>query len=263
MRWPPWSSPPDNDIERAKKAAVSSWSSPILPTDWSHYASPEVLIPTAILTSTILVSTRLYRSYLRRIPGATRISTSFWRKRSLFGTVTSVGDGDGFRLFHTPGGRLAGWGWAPNRTIPKGKALKDNTISIRLAGIDAPELSHFGRPAQPGAQEALDWLTLYVHHRRVRAYIYKKDQYDRAVATAYVRRGLLRRDVGLQMLKKGLATVYEAKSGAEFGDLEEKYRSAEEKAKRKGLGIWRVKKGFESPRDYKTRMGQTDAGGNT
>ncbi|MCJ1477545.1 putative endonuclease lcl3 [Lambiella insularis] len=261
MWWPPWSSSlseslTPSDPPSPPKKSSSSWSSPSPPNHWTHYTTPEVLIPTAILTSTILISTRLYKLYLRRIPGATTISTSFWRKRSLFGTVTSVGDGDGLRLFHTPGGRLAGWGWMPGRAIPKGKALKDNTISIRLAGIDAPEGAHFGKPAQPGAQEAFDWLTAYVNHKRVRAYIYKKDQYDRAVATVYVRRWLLRRDVGLQMLKKGLATVYEAKSGAEFGDLEDKYRRAEGWAKLREKGIWAPSKTkFESPREYKSRTG--------
>ena len=122
--------------------------------------------------------------------------------------------------------------------------------------MDAPELAHFGRPSQPFSQDALDWLTKYIMHRRVRAYIYKKDQYDRAVATVYVRRWLLRRDVGLQMLRMGLATVYEAKAGAEFGELEGKYRSAEQWAKLKRKGMWGgSQKDFESPRDYKTRMG--------
>jgi endonuclease YncB( thermonuclease family) len=94
----------------------------------------------------------------------------------------------------------------------------------------------------------------------VRAYIYKRDQYDRVVATVYVRRGLLRRDVGLQMLKSGMATVYEAKSGAEFGTLEAKYRRAEWWAKTRRKGMWAGKKAdFESPRDYKTRMGLWDA----
>ena len=59
------------------------------------------------------------------------------------------------------------------------------------------------------------------------------------------------------MLKRGLATVYEAKSGAEFGELENKYRSAEKWAKMKRTGMWSGnKKDFESPREYKTRMGQ-------
>lgn len=59
------------------------------------------------------------------------------------------------------------------------------------------------------------------------------------------------------MLKLGLATVYEAKSGAEFGvGLEEKYRKAEWWAKLRKRGMWAGKmKDFESPREYKTRHG--------
>lgn len=57
------------------------------------------------------------------------------------------------------------------------------------------------------------------------------------------------------MLRMGLATVYEAKSGAEFGDLEGKYRKAESWAKLKRKGMWGGrKKDYESPRDYKSRM---------
>ena len=129
---------------------------------------------------------------------------------------------------------------------------------MRIAGVDAPEGAHFGRPAQPGAQEALDWLTSYILHRRVRTYVFRKDQYDRAVGSVYVRRWLLRKDVGLEMLKRGLATVYEAKTGSEFGKLEARYRSAEQTARRKRKGIWAAKgKDFESPREYKTRVGSS------
>lgn len=60
--------------------------------------------------------------------------------------------------------------------------------------------------------------------------------------------------MGKEMLKAGLATVYEAKMGAEFGDFEGKYRKTEEVAKRKKLGMWSGKaKDYESPRDYKIR----------
>jgi len=56
------------------------------------------------------------------------------------------------------------------------------------------------------------------------------------------------------MLKAGMATVYEAKMGAEFGDFEEKYRKIEELAKKKQRGMWSSKaEDYESPRDYKTR----------
>lgn len=70
---------------------------------------------------------QLYANYLRRIPGAVYVRQSFFRNRSLFGRVTSVGDGDGFHMFHTPGGRATGWGWF--RGVPeKRKDLKDRTV---------------------------------------------------------------------------------------------------------------------------------------
>lgn len=81
----------------------------------------------------------------------------------------------------------------------------------------------------------------------------------------FIRRGLnpFRKDVGLEMLKKGLATVYEAKSGAEFGGFEDQYKQAQEDAKQRKVGMW-SKPGIlarfmgkasqlETPREYKTR----------
>lgn len=71
------------------------------------------------------------------------------------------------------------------------------------------------------------------------------------------------------MLKVGLATVYEAKSGAEFGTSEHKYRAAEEKAKAQKVGMWAKPtllqklsggntKAPESPREYKARHAAAD-----
>lgn len=145
--------------------------------------------------------------------------------------------------------------------VDRERPLTIGQISIRLAGIDAPELPHFGRPAQPYAQEALEWLTGYIRNRNVRAYIYKRDQYDRIVATVYVRRWFLfRRNVGLELVKRGLATTYEAKSGAEFGGLKKVYEKAEATAKRKRVGMWSIDpKKFESPREYKAKWAKQDA----
>lgn len=66
------------------------------------------------------------------------------------------------------------------------------------------------------------------------------------------------------MLKRGLATIYEAKTGAEFGgeEMERKYRKAELQAKTRGKGLWKDyhRKGaeWESPREYKRRMGMME-----
>lgn len=70
--------------------------------------------------------------------------------------------------------------------------------------------------------------------------------------------------MGLEMLKAGLATVYEAKTGSEFGTSEEQYRAAEAKAKAQKVGMWAKPtlrqrlgggsaKAQESPREYKAR----------
>lgn len=110
----------------------------------------------------------------------------------------------------------------------------------------------------------------------MRVVIYRRDQYERVVGTVYVRRWLFfRTDIGLEMLHRGLATSYEAKSGAEFGGeaMEEKYLAAEAEAKKKTVGLWSAmggknktwfglgtgkkqpsKQPFETPREYKDRM---------
>ncbi|KAL8834059.1 MAG: hypothetical protein Q9170_003951 [Blastenia crenularia] len=250
MRWP-WSSSSQKSDENPPPPLTDA----LRESSWDHYRDPRNLIPVVLLTTITLSLAAFYRSYLRRVPQAINIGSNFWHRRSLFGRVTSVGDADNFRLFHTPGGRLAGWEILPWRKVPgKSKELKEKTIHIRLAGIDAPEMAHFGKPAQPFSKEAFEFLNSYILHRRVRAYVYRRDQYDRAVATVYIRKWFLRRDVGLQMLKRGLAGVYEAKSGAEFGKLEEKYRRTEKWARGKRKGMWSGDmKRFESPRDYKTR----------
>lgn len=213
---------------------------------------------------------RLYKTYLRRIPTVSYLKPGFFRRRNFYGYVTRVGDGDNFHFFHTPGGTMMGWGWMPRRRVKnmmERAAKKGKTLHVRLAGVDAPEMAHFGRPAQPYSKEALDWLKDSVLHKYVRVYPYRPDQYGRVVCSVYRRKLLFfRSDVGLNMLKCGLATVYEAKFGSEFGNKEEEYRAAEEKAKQKNIGLWQQpglmarilgKKGsFESPRDYKTRMTQ-------
>lgn len=128
MRWPPWSKASSKDPDEELPVR---WIESLNATDWTHYTDPRTVIPTILLTATALLSARFYRTYLRRIPQAVSIQPGFWRRRSLLGKVTSVGDGDNFRLFHTPGGRLLGWGWMPGRKIPeKGKELKDQTVRL-------------------------------------------------------------------------------------------------------------------------------------
>ncbi|KAF2013302.1 SNase-domain-containing protein [Aaosphaeria arxii CBS 175.79] len=267
MRWP-WSGD-DNDKTRSEP---SSWADLLDTSKWSWdtFTGPGALVPSIVFTVTSLSALRIYKSYLRRIPSVNHIKPDYFRRRSLFGQVSSVGDADNFRLFHTPGGRLSGWGWLPWKRVPTTReGLTNKTIHIRIAGVDAPELAHWGREAQPFSKEAYDWLTQYIHNRRVRAYIYRRDQYGRVVAQVFIRKWFVQKDVGLEMLKQGLATVYEAKTGSEFGKSEQIYRDAEQKAKANHVGMWskpsllgRLRgesaKAPESPREYKSRHNAAD-----
>lgn len=131
---PPSSSPPipaPPPPPPPKKARPVSWNDSLNATDWAHYAEPRNWIPTAIAVVAALGLHQFYRSYLRRLPGTGHVSPGYFRKRSLLGKVTSVGDGDNFHLFHTPGGRLAGWGWL--RKVPVGrKEVRGRTVSYSL-----------------------------------------------------------------------------------------------------------------------------------
>ena len=51
-----------------------------------------------------------------------------------------------------------------------------------MAGMDAPEAAHFGRPAQPYAAESLAWLKSKLEGRTVYCQVVLRDQYQRLVS---------------------------------------------------------------------------------
>lgn len=206
---------------------------------------------------TVIGGYSLYTKYFRRIKRAIDIPTTFFRNRWIYGKVTSVGDGDNFHLYHLPGGVLSGWGWL--RKVPeinKFRELKGETIAVRICGADAPERSHFGKPAQPFSEDALQWLRQYILGRWIYVKPLHLDQYQRVVGKVLVLKWTGFKDVSEEMIKKGLATVYEAKAGAEFDGKEAIYRKQQYKAQKHKIGMWSTdKKNFLTPREYKNKFG--------
>ncbi|PWZ01909.1 SNase-domain-containing protein [Testicularia cyperi] len=228
------------------------------------------------------VSALLWWRYFRRIPTAEYMTPAVLKYRKvLVGRVVNVGDADGFRFHHTPGPPLLRdwlWPWPPRSPKTKGRrVLVKETISVRLAGVDAPESGHFGKPAQPFSQEAKQFLVQTVHpdtqpgelaNKTVWLYPSHVDQYKRLVATPYVWHFpyvLGKSNVSLMMVQKGLATVYRA-AGADYGQATwwaklwrksttgfSALERAETKAKRQRTGMWSQGKKFESPEEYKRR----------
>ncbi|ODQ66333.1 putative endonuclease LCL3 [Nadsonia fulvescens var. elongata DSM 6958] len=195
----------------------------------------------------------IYRTYLARIVTSRDLPASFLRRKSLLGHVVKVGDGDNFRLFHTPGGYWAGWGWL--RAVPRinQRGVGRQTLHIRLNGVDAPECAHFGNPAQPYSTEALNWLRSYLLGKRVRVKPLVEDQYGRTVASVKVWKWNGRRDVSTEMVRRGWAVVYEGKMNAEFEGKQAKLLKLEAEARRRKWGMWATGKG-ESPGEYKKRV---------
>lgn len=247
--------------------------SPASPDSSSTWTTTQV-IQLGLGIGALYASYKGYKRFLRRIPNIDHVKPNVYRKRSMYGYVTRVGDGDNFRFYHTPCGRFAGWGWLPGR-IPQQLTkpeLVDNTLHVRVAGVDAPECAHFGRKEQPFGPEAMAWLGDTVEGRYVRVWPHSRDRFDRIVSTVAVRLPwrLWRSDLGLRMIQSGCATVYEAKTGSEFGGKEEQYREAEKQARNRKVGMWKqagiVGKilgqttEVETPRAYKTRMNKEESG---
>ncbi|KAI8073330.1 hypothetical protein BC940DRAFT_291086 [Gongronella butleri] len=203
------------------KEKQDEWLDEAVKQYWRPVAACLVAVPTLYMVYGTLVG--------RRFATAAHIPPDVFAKRTVLrGKVVSVGDSDNFRLYHTPG---IGWGWL--RHVPTTrKQLRDQTIPIRIAGVDAPEGAHFGMPKQPFYDESKQLLTDMVQGRYVRVQLLARDQYTRAVAMAYVRRPpfFRKKNVSEEMLKHGMASMYVAK-GAQYADQLHKLEKAEARAK--------------------------------
>lgn len=132
---------------------------------------------------------------------------------------------------------------------------KNETINVRLAGIDAPEMGHFGGVPQPYAEEAKQWLTKYTEGHRVTIQPHRLDHYSRMVATVWVRHWFLFwKNVSLEMVRAGYATVY-VSAGAEYGGIKEMLQKAEIVAKKRKIGMWKqASTDYISPAIYKKQL---------
>ncbi|KAG0293884.1 putative endonuclease lcl3 [Linnemannia gamsii] len=235
--------------ETALKAAAKDLDLPPLPVPITIPASMEPYLIASAIFGVATTAVLFYRRNLRRIPSSAYLTPNMLKgKRVLKGKVTSVGDSDNFRFYHTPGGIWAGWGWL--RHVPS--ALKDQTLHIRLAGVDAPEGAHFGMPAQPFSAESLAWLRKELLGKTVTVQPYAKDRYERVVSMAWYP-GFLpffpKKNVSKELLKVGYGQIYR-QAGFQYGGLLKEFEKIENKAKKNKIGIW-SQKNMVSAADHK------------
>ncbi|KAJ2801675.1 putative endonuclease lcl3 [Coemansia furcata] len=193
-----------------------------------------------------LLAFGVYRMFSRYQTSADISERAIKAQERFHGYVIDVSDGDTLRVYHTPF-----WRWFG--AVPeKKRGLTKYTISVRLSAVDAPEVAHFGKPAQPLSAEAKEHLARQVLGKRVSVKPLARDQYGRLVASVTYRRVLgPRRDAAHEMLRAGLATIYRGGNAQYDGQLP-RLEALEAAAKRAKKGIWGLK-GFESPADYKRR----------
>jgi endonuclease YncB( thermonuclease family) len=152
--------------------------------------------------------------------------------------------------------------------------LSQCTISVRLYGIDAPEMAKAGNPGQPYAIEAKEYITNKVmsssssngnskKNHIVHVKLLGKDQYSRIIGrvTATIPKrnifgittGGREEDLSIGLAENGLASLYTG-GGAKYDGhrsiLENKINIAQQKK----LGIWKNKSQFVDPAKYKKEM---------
>lgn len=131
--------------------------------------------------------------------------------------------------------------------VPDGDSLKvrcparKNAISVRLAGIDAPELAHkaFGIAEQPGGRESKAALAALCLKQPATVRRVATDRYGRAVAKVTCN-GI---DVNAEQVRRGQAWAYLTPKGSPLPALQAQAGAA-------GLGLWALPKPIK-PTDWR------------
>lgn len=112
-------------------------------------------------------------------------------------------------------------------TVHDGDTLRCGKTSIRLFGVDAPEVRRGKTPAEPLAYEARD-LLFSLTRQRVGCRVVEHDRYGRQVARCWSSASL---DLNAAMIRSGLASEWRRYSkGA--------YAAAQDEARAAGRGRW-------------------------
>ncbi len=118
-------------------------------------------------------------------------------------------------------------------------------VTVRLAGIDAPETSKGRDAGQPFAQKARSYLADLVLNQRVEIRSLGLDRYGRTLAEVF-RNGT---NINLEMVSAGLAEVYRGRPAP--GLNVESYRRAEADARSRRREMWVQGDGYVSPQSWR------------
>ena len=122
-------------------------------------------------------------------------------------------------------------------------------IVVRFLAIDAPEISYNkGESSQPFSNQSKRNLMDLILHKNVELEGYGIDSHNRVLAVV----SLGSRNIGVEMIRDGLAEVYQGKLPDDF-DLKD-YKRAEFHAKAVRRGMWSQGDNYVSPRVWRERQ---------
>ena len=162
-------------------------------------------------------------------------------------------DGDTIRVRHCP------TRFNCPKPDPNIRRIYDSTLSIRLYGVDCPELQKrkSGPPSQPFAEEAKEITYDLILGRKVQIKLLRKDQYGRAIGKVLTSLRVFppfsRKDISVELTQRGLATIYTGR-GAEYDGNRELFEAKQEQAKKKRRGVWSLGDSMVSPAEFKRQQ---------
>jgi endonuclease YncB( thermonuclease family) len=151
---------------------------------------------------------------------------------------------------------LASLSYADQYVVTKvfdGNTIKARSIRkeivIKLAGIDAPEMSiKLNEPGQPFSRKAQSYLADLIINKMVQVNELGSDHYRRVLGVVYLKG----KNVNLRMVQVGLA---EADRGRLPKDFDPKpYRTAEYHARKANRGIWSQGDDYISPQQWRKQQ---------
>jgi len=132
------------------------------------------------------------------------------------------------RNFQAPWTEAAAYVSAPDGDSVKVRTAARGVVSVRVAGIDAPERG------QGYWRVARAHLVRFVSTPGLNVSCYKTDQYGRAVC----RVGTAAGDLGASLLSAGLAWHYKRFQKEQGRDERELYARLEHQARERRIGLW-------------------------
>jgi len=196
-------------------------------------------------------------------------SVAFLKNRDIYGRVERVIDGDTVRIRHCPYSF-----YCENRMTNKGltissrkpvlvppKRIYDSTLSIRLYGVDCPEIqkrSNADSPSQPFGEEAKQFASNLVLGEKVKVKLLSKDRYGRAIGKVETPRSYLffgKKDLSIELIRRGLATLYTG-GGAQYDNNLDILQTKQAEAQKGKRGIWSLGEDMISPADFKRQQRQ-------